>query len=95
MKRSKNYYLPTAVKRNSANLFMGRGAAVQTRQVYHVYHLLLNTRETDFRAAQCRFSKTSLLVHTAANWKGIFVCVFATICLYSVMCEAGCTNFSA
>lgn len=46
---------------------MGRGAAVQIRQVYHLYHLLVNTGEGDFWVAQSRFSKISLLVHTAVR----------------------------
>lgn len=40
IKRSKNYCLPPAVKRNGNSLFMGRGSVVQIRQAYHLYHLL-------------------------------------------------------
>lgn len=46
---------------------MGRGAAMQIRQVYHMYHLLMNTEEVDFWEAQSRFSKIPVLVPTAAH----------------------------
>lgn len=100
VKRSKNYCLPPVVKRNGNSLFMGRGSAVQIRQAYHLYHLLCEHWRRGFLGSteqvfQNSCTGTHKLRAVSANWKWIFVCFFETICSCSLMCEAGCTNFSA